>query len=69
MNFSCLKNVVALFNILEKEIGWRKKHGRPEGFDGITKFKPLVSIGAEEPLEDQLIMADYFRMDFQVPLN
>ncbi len=28
----------------------------------MTKFKPLVAIGAEEPLQDRVENADYFRM-------
>ena len=57
---SCLRNVVAIFHILEKELSWRKQHGKPIGFEGITKFKPLVAIGADEPLQDRIESADYF---------
>ncbi|KIW67236.1 hypothetical protein PV04_06501 [Phialophora macrospora] len=57
---SCLRNVVAIFHILEKELLWRKSHGKPIGFEGITKFKPLVAIGADEPLQDRIESADYF---------
>lgn len=41
---------------------WRRDRGRPEGFDALTRHKPLVAVGAEKPLGDQLMMADYFRM-------
>ena len=57
---SCLRNVVAIFHILEKELAWRKSTGRAVGFEGITKFKPLVAIGADEPLQDKIESADYF---------
>lgn len=26
--------------------------------------KPIVAVGAEHPLEDEILMADYFRMIF-----
>lgn len=57
---SCLRNVVAVFHILEKELAWRKAHNKHIGFEGITKFKPLVAIGADEPLQDRIESADYF---------
>ena len=57
---SCLRNVIATFHILEQEVAWRKSTGRTAGFEGITEFKPLVSIGAEEPLQDVIESADYF---------
>ncbi|KAL2421852.1 hypothetical protein ABEF95_008725 [Exophiala dermatitidis] len=57
---SCLRNAVAVFHILEKELAWRKEHGLPVGFEGITKYKPIIAIGAEEPLQDRIESADYF---------
>ncbi|KAI9874112.1 MAG: hypothetical protein M1830_010180 [Pleopsidium flavum] len=57
---NCLRNVVSLFHVLEKELEWRRKRGHPEGFETMKTFKPIVAVGAEEPLEDQLMMADYF---------
>jgi len=54
--------VISLFHIIQKEQAWRKQNGKPEGFDTLRAFKPMVAVGAEEPLADQLIMADYFRM-------
>ncbi len=59
---SCLRNVVALFHVLEKEIEWRKSTGRPEGFGAMRANKPIVAVGPEHPLEDEELMADYFRM-------
>jgi inosine-uridine nucleoside N-ribohydrolase len=57
---SCLRNVVAIFHILEKELSWRKANNKPVGFEGITNFKPLVAIGADQPLQDRIESADYF---------
>ncbi|KAI9171372.1 hypothetical protein HJFPF1_00854 [Paramyrothecium foliicola] len=57
---SCLRNVVALFHVLEKELAWRKSTGRSEGFEAMKASKPIVAVGAEHPLEDETLMADYF---------
>ncbi|KAL1586911.1 hypothetical protein WHR41_04212 [Cladosporium halotolerans] len=57
---NCLRNVVSLFHHIEQEIEWRKANGRPTGFEALTKSKPLVAIGPEHPLADQMLMADYF---------
>jgi hypothetical protein len=40
---------------------WRESVGRPLGFDTLRATKPIVSVGAEHPLEDETLMADYFR--------
>lgn len=60
--FSCLRNVVALFHVIERELEWRRAHGRVEGFETMHTSKPIVAIGAHHPLNDELLMADYFRM-------
>ncbi|OAA68591.1 inosine-uridine preferring nucleoside hydrolase [Niveomyces insectorum RCEF 264] len=59
---SCLRNVVALFHVLEKEMAWRASAGRSTtpGFGALKTFKPIVAVGAEHPLEDELLMADHF---------
>ena len=57
---NCLRNTVSLFHHVEKELTWRRDHGRPEGFEALRASKPLVAVGAEEPLADQRMMADYF---------
>lgn len=59
---SCLKNVVALFHVLEKEKEWRKAKGLPQGFTTAETFKPIVAVGASHPLEEEILMADFFRM-------
>ncbi|KAG6011433.1 hypothetical protein E4U54_008097 [Claviceps lovelessii] len=57
---SCLRNVVAMFHVLEKELEWRKSTGRPEGYEAMKRSKPLVAVGPEHALEDENLMADYF---------
>ena len=59
---SCLRNVVSMFHVIENEMAWRRDHGLPEGFDTLKRSKPTVAVGAEKPLGDQSILADYFRM-------
>ena len=51
-----------MFHVIDKEMQWRRKHGRLEGFGALKRFKPVVAVGAEKPLNDQMMMADYFRM-------
>lgn len=57
---SCLRNVVALFHVIEKELEWRRARGQLEGFDTMKTSKPIVAVGADHPLEDEILMADYF---------
>ncbi|KAJ5937934.1 Nucleoside hydrolase [Penicillium verhagenii] len=57
---NCLRNVVSMFHILEREIQWRRDNGKPEGYDTLRAFRPVVAVGAEDPLEDQKMLADYF---------
>ncbi|KKK21911.1 inosine-uridine preferring nucleoside hydrolase [Aspergillus ochraceoroseus] len=57
---SCLRNVVSMFHILEKEMQWRLEKGRPQGFEALRAHPPIVAVGAEDPLEDQKMLADYF---------
>jgi len=52
---------MALFHNVEREIAWRRENGRPLGFDTLRASKPTVAIGAEGPLAEQLVIADYFR--------
>ncbi|KAL9109347.1 MAG: hypothetical protein Q9227_005977 [Pyrenula ochraceoflavens] len=56
---SCLRNVITLLNVLEKEIKWRQDRGQAAGYEGL-KSKPVIAVGAEGPLEEQIVMADYF---------
>ena len=50
-----------MFNVIEKEMEWRRDQGLPEGFDTMRRFKPVVAVGAREPLGGQTMMADYYR--------
>jgi inosine-uridine nucleoside N-ribohydrolase len=59
---NCLRNVVSLFHHIEQEIEWRKSNGHPIGFETMLKSKPLVAVGPDHPLADQMLMADFFRM-------
>ncbi|MCJ1271092.1 hypothetical protein MMC22_010991 [Lobaria immixta] len=49
-----------MFYVLEKELEWRKQRGIPEGFETLRKSRPLVSIGATKPLDDQPTAMDFF---------
>lgn len=56
---NCLRNLVSMFHVIQKEMTWRRSQGMPEGFDTLRKFKPTVAVGAEEPLGDPREMAAY----------
>lgn len=58
---SCLRNVVALFHVLAEELAWRRQTGRPEGYGAMKASRPVVAVGPEHSLEDEELMADYFR--------
>jgi hypothetical protein len=47
--------------VLEKELEWRKSTGRTEGYGTMRKTKPIVAVGPAHPLEEEELMADYFR--------
>ncbi|KAH7095855.1 Inosine/uridine-preferring nucleoside hydrolase domain-containing protein [Paraphoma chrysanthemicola] len=57
---NCLRNVVTLFHHIEKERAWRKENGRPVGFETLDVRKPIVAVGAEEPLAEHMMVADFF---------
>ncbi|QIX02092.1 hypothetical protein AMS68_007609 [Peltaster fructicola] len=57
---NCLRNVVSLFHHIEKELEWREQTGRPLGFDTLRSRKPLVAAGPNQPLAEQMLMADFF---------
>lgn len=50
-----------MFHVIEKEIRWRKDHGRPEGFDALKTSKPIIAVGADEPLGGERLKAAYYR--------
>lgn len=51
-----------MFHILEREMQWRRDNGKAEGYGTLRASRPVVAVGAEEPLESQKMLADYFRM-------
>lgn len=51
-----------MLHVIEKEMKWRREQGLPEGFEALKVCKPIVAVGAEEPLGDPREMAAYFRM-------
>ncbi|KAF3010472.1 hypothetical protein E8E14_005237 [Neopestalotiopsis sp. 37M] len=57
---SCLKNVVSMFHVLDKEVEWRRSQGKPEGFASLKAYKPVVAIGPEHALEEEILMEDGF---------
>ena len=50
-----------MFHVIDSELKWRRENGAAEGFGSLKRFRPLVAVGPEKPLEDQIMMADYFR--------
>lgn len=50
-----------MFNVIEKEVKWRKDQGHSGAFEAIKRCKPVVSVGAEGPLGGQTLMKDYYR--------
>ncbi|MCJ1468653.1 hypothetical protein MMC07_007282 [Pseudocyphellaria aurata] len=57
---NCLRNLVSMFHVIQKEMTWRRSQGMPEGFETLKKFKPVVAVGAEDPLGDPRAKAAYF---------
>ena len=58
---NCLRNVISLFHHVEKEIAWRKHVGRTPAFETLQNSKPIVAVGPDHPLADEMLMADFFR--------
>lgn len=50
-----------MFHTIERELSWRRENGKPEGFEALRACKPVVAVGANRPLQDKMMMADYFR--------
>ncbi|RYP15700.1 hypothetical protein DL765_005540 [Monosporascus sp. GIB2] len=57
---SCLRNAVGLFHVLDKEMEWRESRGKPLGFDVLRNCRPIVAVGPEHALEEELLMEDGF---------
>ena len=58
---SCLKNTVSLFHVIDLEQQWRIKNGVEAGFTTLNACRPVVAIGATNPIEGQTHEYDYFR--------
>ncbi len=50
-----------MYHVLEQEEQFRKEKGLKAGYESLRTSKPILSVGAKEPLEDQLLIADYYR--------
>ncbi|RYP76739.1 hypothetical protein DL769_003570 [Monosporascus sp. CRB-8-3] len=57
---SCLRNAVCMFHVLDKEMEWRESRGKPLGFDVLRNSRPIVAVGPEHALEEELLMEDGF---------
>ncbi|KAI0533919.1 Inosine/uridine-preferring nucleoside hydrolase domain-containing protein [Xylaria digitata] len=57
---NCVRNVMGLFKVLDHEMEWRKAQGKPLGFEALRTYKPIVALGPEHALEDEILMADNF---------
>ncbi|KAI0877498.1 putative nucleoside hydrolase [Hypoxylon argillaceum] len=57
---NCLRNVISLFYYVEKEIAWRESIGRKPGFETLRNSKPVVAVGAEHPLTDNMVTVDLY---------
>ncbi|KAI1298825.1 Inosine/uridine-preferring nucleoside hydrolase domain-containing protein [Xylaria venustula] len=57
---NCARNVMGLFKVLDHELQWRKAQGKPLGFENLRTYKPIVALGPEHALEDEILMADNF---------
>ncbi|KAI0905523.1 Inosine/uridine-preferring nucleoside hydrolase domain-containing protein [Ustulina deusta] len=57
---NCARNVMGLFKVLDRELEWRKAQGKPLGFEALRTYKPIVALGPEHALEDEILMADNF---------
>jgi hypothetical protein len=41
-------------------MAWREANGKPV-YGALNAYKPIVAVGAEHALEDEELVADYFR--------
>ncbi|KAI9670613.1 MAG: hypothetical protein M1831_005833 [Alyxoria varia] len=57
---NCLKNVMSTFHAINREQEWRQQNDRPRGFEALEAAPPIVALGADKPVQDQIIMADFF---------
>jgi len=50
-----------MFEVIEKEMMYRKQNDMQPGFESLVACKPVLAIGAATPLEGQEVMEDGFR--------
>jgi len=50
-----------MFNVIEKEMTWRRERDLSVGFEGLRRGRPVVAVGAGEPLGGQVLRAEYYR--------
>ncbi|KAJ3561074.1 hypothetical protein NPX13_g9085 [Xylaria arbuscula] len=56
---NCARNVMGLFKVLDHELEWRRAQGKTSlGFEALRTYKPIVALGPEHALEDEILMAD-----------
>lgn len=49
-----------MFHIIERERKWRREQGL-SGFETMDVRRPVVAVGAQKPITDSMLLADYFR--------
>ncbi|KZF21235.1 nucleoside hydrolase [Xylona heveae TC161] len=54
----CLRNLLSMFESIERERNWRIEAGLPKGFETLERHPPVVAIGAEKPLEYEFVQMD-----------
>lgn len=54
-----MRNIVALFHVLERDEAWRAKSGKAAHFNTLKSHKPIIAAGPSKPLEDDELMVDY----------
>ena len=59
---SCLRNLLSIFHQVEEESKWRVATGHFNPFSkSLMSTKPVIAIGAHQPLEEPLMLGDYYR--------
>ncbi|KAF2422961.1 DNA glycosylase [Tothia fuscella] len=58
---NCLRNVLLLFHHVQNEIAWRERAGWSLGFETLRNSKPVVALGPEQPLAENVLMADFLQ--------
>ncbi|KAM5505410.1 hypothetical protein McanMca71_001256 [Microsporum canis] len=59
-HYTCLRNAVSVFHVVEKELAWRRERGLAPGFEALRACKPIVACGADRALDSEPVDAGYF---------